>query len=75
MKHRHIIVLTAITLLVFGTAFSVRADKVRSVEERFYTSHEGHSHLGSDYFLCSHVFDNHTPDKVIFSENRQGSGF
>jgi hypothetical protein len=47
MKNRHMIVLIAITLLVFGTAFSVRADKVRSLEERFYTSHEGHSHLGS----------------------------
>jgi hypothetical protein len=48
MKRKHILLLIAATLFVFGTAFAVRGGGVGSLEEtKFYTSHEGHSHLGT----------------------------
>jgi len=48
MRNKHIVLLTAMTLFVFGTAFSVRAGGIGSLDEnKFYTSHQAHSHLGT----------------------------
>ena len=49
MQRKHILLLTAMTLFVLGTtAFSGRAVGIGSLDEgKFYTSHEGHSQLGT----------------------------
>lgn len=48
MKSKHIGLLTALALLVMGTAFSAPASGIGSLDgTKFYTSHEAHSHLGT----------------------------
>ncbi len=48
MKSKHIVLLTAMTLFVLGTVFSVQAEEIGSLDEgKFYTSHGPHSHLGT----------------------------
>ena len=48
MQRKHSVLLIAMTLFVFGTAVSVPAGGIASLDEtKFYTSHEGHSHLGT----------------------------
>ena len=48
MKKKHVPLLIALTLVVFGTAFSAPGGGIGSLDEnRFYTSHQAHSHLGT----------------------------
>ncbi len=48
MKRRHIILLSAVILSVFSTAFSAQVQKARPLDEnKFYTSHNAHESLGT----------------------------
>ncbi len=47
MQSKRFVLLIVVTLFVFGTAFTARAVGTGSLENKFYTSHEAHSHLGT----------------------------
>lgn len=48
MRSKYIVLLTALMLVVFGPAFSVGAGWTASLDEnKFYTSHNAHSHLST----------------------------
>jgi hypothetical protein len=48
MKRKHTVLLSAVMLFVFSTAFSAQARELGRLDEsKFYTSHNAHEHLGT----------------------------